>query len=206
MSETDVRIGRNLARLRGDMSQAEFAKRMRDRGYKWAQNTVSAIESGERPLRLAEAHDVAQVLQMGFFTLDTLVAQDSYTELRLAINRMFDASVRLKEAVQEFTRCQDELAILADRAHDAGAEMGHTQISTREWLSRGVDEVAREYAVDNEPFTEEGWIEAKEQNSRIPGSSGWIKLLNDTNYAMHKEEAAARADRETPHDINQEEA
>lgn len=52
----------NVARLRGERSQKGVADAMRERGWKWSQATVWAIEKGERPLRLVEADDLATVL------------------------------------------------------------------------------------------------------------------------------------------------
>jgi len=51
----DEMIGRNLTRVRGDMSQKDLAAGMRDRGHRWSQATVWNVERGERPLRLSEA-------------------------------------------------------------------------------------------------------------------------------------------------------
>ncbi|MDJ1115401.1 helix-turn-helix domain-containing protein [Microbacterium dauci] len=62
MSQHDDLIGENLARLRDSVSQTELANRMRERGHKWTQPTVVAVEKGERPLRLGEAIDIAEVL------------------------------------------------------------------------------------------------------------------------------------------------
>lgn len=61
---TDEQIGRNLAALRGDMSQKDLAAVMRGRGWKWSQATVWSIEKGERPIRLAEAEEVATILNI----------------------------------------------------------------------------------------------------------------------------------------------
>lgn len=204
MSETDVRIGRNLARLRGDMSQAEFAKQMRDRGWKWAQNTVSAIESGERPLRLAEAHDVGQVLNIGLFSIDTLIAPDMYTELRIAMARTFRAAQGLEQAVHDFERAQADLAIIADLARDAGVETGHTQLVTREWLTRSVDKLAREYAVGEDGYSEEGWAESRAHNEANPGSSYWLNLLNSVQEVMFKLDAAERKSEGSGDDLDPE--
>lgn len=44
------------------LSQAEFAKVVRDRGPKWSQGTVWTVEAGERPLRLSEAILIAEFL------------------------------------------------------------------------------------------------------------------------------------------------
>lgn len=59
----DADIGANLQHLRGAISQTALAKAMSALGHKWSQPTVVAIEKGERPLRYAEAMDVANILQ-----------------------------------------------------------------------------------------------------------------------------------------------
>lgn len=59
----DEAIGKNIARLRGDMSQAALAEHMKAKGWKWSQSTVWSVEKGDRPLRLREASDLAVILQ-----------------------------------------------------------------------------------------------------------------------------------------------
>lgn len=59
----DVAIGKNLVILRGDMSQADLASKMRaEKGHPWSQATVWNIEKGDRPLRLTEAKDLSELL------------------------------------------------------------------------------------------------------------------------------------------------
>ncbi|WP_433721096.1 helix-turn-helix domain-containing protein [Microbacterium laevaniformans] len=69
MSSHDELIGTNLARLRQGMSQTELAKHMRERGHKWTQPTVVAIEKGERPLRMSEAVDASEALGADLYDL-----------------------------------------------------------------------------------------------------------------------------------------
>lgn len=64
VSERDESIGENLALLRGQRSQQWVADEMRSRGHKWSQATVWAVEKGDRPLRLTEAEDLAEILQL----------------------------------------------------------------------------------------------------------------------------------------------
>jgi len=54
---TDAEIGQTVRDLRERMqlSQSAFAETIRSKGLGWHQPTVSRIEDGERPLRLAEA-------------------------------------------------------------------------------------------------------------------------------------------------------
>ena len=64
MSDTmDSIVGKNVQLLRGARSQQAIADEMRARGWKWSQATLWAIEKGERPLRLAEAVSLAEVLR-----------------------------------------------------------------------------------------------------------------------------------------------
>ncbi|WP_336698259.1 helix-turn-helix transcriptional regulator [Curtobacterium sp. USHLN213] len=58
----ESRIGTQVRRYRGDLSQAELARLLRAGGLKWSQTTVWLVENGERPLRLSEAMAVASLL------------------------------------------------------------------------------------------------------------------------------------------------
>lgn len=62
--DRDALVGKNVARLRlsTGTSQKEVAEEMRSVGHKWSQNTVWNVEHGERPLRLAEAASLCDVL------------------------------------------------------------------------------------------------------------------------------------------------
>ncbi len=70
-SEADKRIGQNVGILRGEMSQQSLADAMRRKGHKWSQSTVWSVEQGDRPVRLAEAEDLAQIFNtsLGEFTV-----------------------------------------------------------------------------------------------------------------------------------------
>ncbi len=63
--QTEEQIGADVAtaRERAGMSQKELAAAMTERGFKWAQATVSQIEKGERPLRLSEADHLAELIR-----------------------------------------------------------------------------------------------------------------------------------------------
>lgn len=50
------------ARLAAGLSQGGLARAMRDRGCRWYQSTVSKVESGTRPLWLAEAVVLGRLL------------------------------------------------------------------------------------------------------------------------------------------------
>ncbi|WP_137771861.1 helix-turn-helix transcriptional regulator [Microbacterium sp. O] len=63
--QTEEQIGADVAtaRERAGLSQKELAAAVTDRGFKWAQATVSQIEKGERPLRLSEADHLAELIR-----------------------------------------------------------------------------------------------------------------------------------------------
>lgn len=63
--QTEEQIGADVAtaRERAGMSQKELAVALTERGFKWAQATVSQIEKGERPLRLSEADHLAELIR-----------------------------------------------------------------------------------------------------------------------------------------------
>lgn len=68
--ERDVLIGEAVAFHRGPRSQKSLGEAMRARGHRWSQATVWSVEKGDRPLKLAEAVDVAAELGV---ELDTLL-------------------------------------------------------------------------------------------------------------------------------------
>lgn len=63
--QTEEQIGADVAtaRERAGLSQKELAAAMTDRGFKWAQATVSQIEKGERPLRLTESDHLSELIR-----------------------------------------------------------------------------------------------------------------------------------------------
>lgn len=110
MPVEDAEIGRNLVRLRGDMSQKDVAEQMRRRGFKWSQATVWSVERGERPLRLAEADALSEFLAMS--NLYSLTSNRTTFNIRLSTSKIDAARVRLEEAAQEIVTVQRELARL----------------------------------------------------------------------------------------------
>ncbi|MCV7719565.1 helix-turn-helix transcriptional regulator [Micrococcus luteus] len=64
--EPNEEIGRAIAaaRERAGMNQAQFSAALQAAGLAWYQATVSKVERGERPVRLAEVPMIAEVLQV----------------------------------------------------------------------------------------------------------------------------------------------
>lgn len=111
MSTLDEQIGKNLTMLRGDMTQAELAGKMRSLGYKWSQATVWAIEKGERTLKLTEAIDLANIFQT---LLDSFTARDHTIKISQLARKAFESQNQLIEAIQTHIRSVQELAVTAE--------------------------------------------------------------------------------------------
>lgn len=62
--QIDVAIGKAVEIARDPWSQKELADQMRALGHKWSQATVWSVEKGDRPLRLSEAMDLANLLRI----------------------------------------------------------------------------------------------------------------------------------------------
>jgi hypothetical protein len=103
--ERDIHIGKNLASRRGVRSQQALARAMRNRGWKWSQATASAIEKGERPLKLAEAIDLADELHV---RLDDLIQQPEHAtatrEISYRAREVTFSAGRTVKALVEFER------------------------------------------------------------------------------------------------------
>ncbi|WP_272950274.1 excisionase family DNA-binding protein [Nocardioides cynanchi] len=106
MTERDEQIGRNVLVLRGSTTQQAVADAMRERGWKWSQATVWSVEKGERPLRLAEAEDLAEVFgvpmqrltaQLATVAIDRTLRKcaTAYTEVLAAASRFLDRTTDL---------------------------------------------------------------------------------------------------------------
>lgn len=111
MSSRDEEIGNALAIMRGDHSQQWVADEMRKRGWKWAQATVWNVERGERPLRLAEAQDLAGILGA---TVYGFMSSGPRAMLEARMKRMVDVRESLMAATRDYMAAQAELAGQAD--------------------------------------------------------------------------------------------
>jgi hypothetical protein len=196
MNADDVLIGRNVVTYRGDQSQTDVAAAMKARGWKWAQNTVSAIEAGERPLRLAEAADLAHVL--GLLSVDELTRENEYVLFRRTAGEMTAANEALEAAVEAYQNAQVSLAIMGDIAAAAGVPPTNGFLAPLEsWLTVSATEaVAASIRRDSEPeSTDEEIAQFKAANARAENGGYWINLLLDTNVRSrgargeHSEEA-----------------
>lgn len=113
MSDTDARIGKRLQELRGETSQAVLGAAMAERGHKWSQATVWSVESAKRPLRLAEAEDVAEILGVA---VGDLLQRDGIDTASRAVQLEVDAA---NTKVEHLRLAARDVAIARERAEDA---------------------------------------------------------------------------------------
>ncbi|MFH6687306.1 helix-turn-helix transcriptional regulator [Cellulosimicrobium funkei] len=76
---------RRLREKRG-VTQTEMARRLKDRGLSFHQQTVQRVESGERPIRLDEAYLIAEELGVDLMAMATSPANPSEREVRYAVD------------------------------------------------------------------------------------------------------------------------
>ncbi|MDH6237041.1 hypothetical protein [Cryobacterium sp. CG_9.6] len=143
MMTPDQQIGRNMAAFRGEMSQKELASQMRTLGWKWSQATVWSIEKGERPLRLAEAEDVTQIL--GIFTSTRLTVSSDGADILIAMNKMSAANQELEHSIANFHSAQLELALGAE-SMEISFELGE---AVADWLRTTPESLASHYRLEN---------------------------------------------------------
>ncbi len=122
--EVNERIGRVVAAVRGERSQQSVADAMKELGHdKWSQSTVWAVEKGTRPLRLAEATNLAIVLRC--LVADFLRVPDEVSarrEVRGTINRIESeyrtAVAALVEVIGWQEVLSDDLAYLHEKGYE----------------------------------------------------------------------------------------
>jgi hypothetical protein len=105
---TDEQIGKNVAAIRGSMSQRELATNMRELGFKWSHLTVASVERGERPLRLNEA--TALVELFGLQSVQSISAPVGEFEYLVTLSLYQDAARDLVAAADNALRLQRRLA------------------------------------------------------------------------------------------------
>lgn len=95
------------------MTQADLARALSEKGIPFHQQTIQKIESGVRPLKLAEAFAIAECL--GVTELDEMTFRPAdlvLIDAKSQVEAMVDAAV---ESLIDFRRAQDILAMYADR-------------------------------------------------------------------------------------------
>jgi transcriptional regulator with XRE-family HTH domain len=106
---------RELRKARG-WPLREVARRMESYGYHWHQTVVAKIETGQRPLRLNEALDLAALF--GVSVTDLLVPPMGRDEARAEAEAL---QVALKDAEEKSKAAQQEAATAAQDSAAAQA-------------------------------------------------------------------------------------
>lgn len=136
----DAQIGRNVNLIRAGRTQKEVAAGMRDRGWRWTQSTVWSIESGERSVKLAEATDLATVLDVG---VPDLLREDDSVVVSQCYSRVMSARLALERAAGEFIEATTNLAFAADSAADRGRLDGRAQVQASSALEDRPETIVR---------------------------------------------------------------
>lgn len=183
MSAEDELIGRNVARFRGERSQADIAKAMRAQGWKWAQNTVSGVETGERPLRFAEALSLAHVL--GISNVESFARESEFVTFKLYAAAAYEAHQKLIAAVKDFERAQRDLAITGDELLATGTPPTNEIVGPLEsWLpTTAVEDILRSsFDDDDDVRSAREWIAAVREGREERGANGyWMNVLYDSS-------------------------
>lgn len=143
---------------------------MRSLGYKWSQATVWSVEKGERPMRLTESIDIAQIL--GVDVLD-MISTPSEALFRVALSKIADARERLENAAMEYEQYQFVLAAAAENATLSDAQ----QAQTRSWLSLSPTGVVEEVRIGEKGAGGKMNIEKDPVTGEILGRGPWFDEL-----------------------------
>jgi transcriptional regulator with XRE-family HTH domain len=108
----DERFALNLRilREREGLSQSALAEAMSERKHAWHQQTVAKVEAAARPLRLAEAADLADILRT---TLDRLLWTGPEAN---AAEALYSASGKVRRSAAAVTEAVLRLLIARDGA------------------------------------------------------------------------------------------
>jgi hypothetical protein len=134
MKPFDRRTGTAILAARGTTTQQAVANAMRDRGHKWSQSTVWSVEAGERPLKFAEANDLAQILGI---TINDLSSDPIELEATLLSRRHADAYRTVVDAAVALFDLKDEIEALIERVDRVDTELGEPTLAA---LRRMADE------------------------------------------------------------------
>jgi hypothetical protein len=138
---SDEQIGMNLVRFRADRSQQSLADAMRERGWKWSQATVWSVETGERPLRLSEATDLAEVLGI---LLPLLLAHPEEARVHESMHQCRQAHAALELAATAYLEATAQLQVALALAQSAGVQLGDATREGGGWLETGLEQLVRD--------------------------------------------------------------
>lgn len=113
-SELERRVGRNFRALREarQWPLREVAERMKAFGYSWHQTVVAKIETGQRPLRLSEAADLAALYEV---SLDRLLVDPAVT------------AGHAEEIEKQIQQTEEQLAAAAAQRQEVWGKLGEIE-------------------------------------------------------------------------------
>lgn len=192
MTERDVLVGQALGALRGDRAQSAIADEMRQRGWKWSQATVWSVEKGERPLRLLEAGDLADILgvQIEDFFGDRAAARQE-AEFRRLQGQVYDADMHIRRATQRLLAARAELREWADSVgisvpEDYETASGYPRDSREMELYMSFHMRTPSKAVTR---GEEVYARMKDKKAVLRPSDSILDEITENNDGEHPEEA-----------------
>ncbi|WEV69476.1 helix-turn-helix transcriptional regulator [Bifidobacterium sp. ESL0775] len=118
----DQLIGSNVSRLREEagMTMEMLAAKMRDKGSKWTNVTVSKIEKGERTLKYPEAMRVLECLDKDPINDSSqLIATSPDVTIRAAMRRVDDKNSVLESDISALQKSIEKLRQTVGEERDA---------------------------------------------------------------------------------------
>lgn len=118
----DIAIGATVGRLRrsAGMTQTDLAKAMRKLGWAWTQPATAKVELGKRPLRAAEASDLAMIFRVSVTTILASPLADTLNSLAFTTAMKASEAARIlkeTEALQEGHMALSELYRATEGEH-----------------------------------------------------------------------------------------
>ncbi|MCF0087136.1 hypothetical protein B0E37_02196 [Streptomyces sp. MH192] len=163
MGDTELRIGRNLRRIREslELSQQDIAERLTKLGHRFHQTQVAKIERGERAVRVNEWIAISEALGVMPLALMAggLGTDDAVFQARLQFERMRtnveSVSSRLYEVGRDLEAAQElyqqALRTYLKNAAEANQEVQWSEVEVgKEWAEKLKNSAASEYAEDLE--------------------------------------------------------
>lgn len=111
-TDQEIWFGENLRRLREQLgvSQSGLAREMAERGFQFHQTTISRIEAGDRPVRLAEATTLAEIVRTSVSMLIMQPVELRYSEnLFRARSKLVKARMQATDAIIELWKMRAKL-------------------------------------------------------------------------------------------------
>ena len=107
---------------------------MKARGWKWSQPTVVAIEKGERPLKVSELRQLAEILKLD--SIADLIAESPADRGLMALSALEAADKNLRTAATDWWKAQDRFRRVLHRLARDGDPLPGSEAERTAWLAR----------------------------------------------------------------------